>query len=428
MLEELGWDAEWAALAAGPGAPARVVRADGGQVLLAAAAGERRADAAGHTLVTGDWVTYTPDGAGTGAGATVLTRLPRRTELVRGAGGRAATRQVLAANVDLVLVLVSLAAPPSAARLDRLLAVAWDSGATPVVVLTKADLAAGTADAERDEVTEAAAGARVLLTSTVDGRGLAELRRLLRPGRTAALLGVSGAGKSSLLNALAGTELAATGDVGRTGKGRHTTTARELVVLPGLGLLLDTPGLRGVQLWEADGGLDAAFADLVELAERCRFRDCRHAGEPGCAIAAAVADGTVSARRVAGHAALRSEVDWLRERYGARLRGGRRRGRRRAVRPPGRRAWPAGAGGGVAAGPVRRPAAGRAAAPVEGAGPRGQVRPAGGGAPAEPARLTGSGRRPTTVKAATGPPPVWVTVPSGVTSSRTVSSPGWLGS
>jgi len=325
VLEELGWDAEWAALAAGPGAPARVVRADGGQVLLAAAAGERRADAAGHTLVTGDWVTYTPDGAGTGAGATVLTRLPRRTELVRGAGGRAATRQVLAANVDLVLVLVSLAAPPSAARLDRLLAVAWDSGATPVVVLTKADLAAGTADAERDEVTEAAAGARVLLTSTVDGRGLAELRRLLRPGRTAVLLGVSGAGKSSLLNALAGADIAVTGELGPTGKGRHTTTARELTVLPGRALLLDTPGLRGVQLWEADGGLDVAFADLVELAERCRFRDCRHAGEPGCAVAAAVEDGTVSARRVASHAALRREVGWLRERYDARLRAEQRR-------------------------------------------------------------------------------------------------------
>lgn len=336
MLDELGWDAEWESHRAGAGTPARVVRADGTSALLATATGETRVPASG--LVTGDWVLHTPDpaagpsgsrspdapGAPGSPGGTAV-RLPRRTELVRGAGGKAAARQVLAANVDLVLVLVSLAAAPRAGRLERLLAVAWDSGATPVVVLTKADLAAGTADAERDEVAGTAIGTPVLLTSTVDSRGLAELRALLRPGRTAALLGVSGAGKSSLLNALAGTAVAATGALGRTGKGRHTTTARELTVLPGLGLVLDTPGLRGVQLWEADGGLDAAFADLVELARRCRFRDCRHAGEPGCAIAAAVADGTVSARRVERHAALRKEVRWLRERYDARQRAEQRR-------------------------------------------------------------------------------------------------------
>jgi ribosome biogenesis GTPase len=330
VLDELGWDADWAALG-GTGEPARVVRAEGTRALLATATGEVTGPGAG--LVTGDWVRY---------GTAGVDRLPRRTELVRGAGGRAASRQVLAANVDLVLVVASLAAPPNAARLDRLLAVAWDSGAKPVVVLTKADLAAGTADAERDEVADTAVATPVLLASTVDGRGLAELRGMLRPGRTAVLLGVSGAGKSSLLNALAGREVAATAAVGRTGKGRHTTTARELTVLPGLGLLLDTPGLRGVQLWAADGGLDRAFADLVELAERCRFTDCRHAGEPGCAIAAAVADGTVSARRVASHAALRREVGWLRDRYDARQRAEQRRlwkQRSKAVRA-GRKASP----------------------------------------------------------------------------------------
>jgi ribosome biogenesis GTPase len=321
VLDELGWDAEWATLAAGrTGEPARVVRADGPAVGLATATGEARATGAG--LVTGDWALFLPGTDPAGPGTAL--RLPRRTELVRGAGGRAAARQVLAANADLVFVLVSLAGPPRAGRLARLLALAWDSGARPVVVLTKADLAPGTAAAERDEVAATAGPAPVLLASTVDGRGLAELRAMLQPGVTAALLGVSGAGKSSLRNELAGTQ-AATAPVGRTGKGRHTTTARELVVLPGGGLLLDTPGLRGVQLWAADEGLDVAFADLVELAGQCRFRDCAHAGEPGCAIAAAVAEGTVSARRVASHAALRHEVDWLRDRYDARRRAEQRR-------------------------------------------------------------------------------------------------------
>jgi ribosome biogenesis GTPase / thiamine phosphate phosphatase len=383
MLDELGWDAEWAALAVGrTGEPARVVRADGSRALVATATGEARVT--GAALVTGDWVlcspepsaeapapvpgpAYQPSGRGAAAqpscpdaaqgppGRGTVVRLPRRTELVRGAGGKAATRQVLAANVDLVFVLVSLAAPPSEGRLDRLLAVAWDSGARPVVVLTKADLAAGTAAAERDEVAETAMAAPVLLASTVDGRGLAELRGLLRPGVTAALLGVSGAGKSSLLNALAGTEVAEIGELGRTGKGRHTTTARELTLLPGGGLLLDTPGLRGVQLWAADGGLDMAFADIVELAGRCRFTDCRHAGEPGCAIAAAVADGTLSARRVASHASLRQEVGWLRDRYDARQRAEQRREWKqlsKAVRA-GRRASPRHGGPPRAPGPRR---------------------------------------------------------------------------
>jgi len=313
----LGWDGEWAAAtAARPGTrPARVVRSDPRRPLLATAGGDVLGTAT-TPLVTGDWVLLD--------GELVVARLPRRTELARGAAGRAAARQVLAANVDLVLVLVSLAAAPSPARLDRLLAVAWDSGAHPVVVLTKADLS-GTAESERDEVAETALAAPVLLTSTVDGRGLAELRGYLHPGRTAALLGVSGAGKSSLLNALAGAEVARVAPLGAAGKGRHTTTTRELIVLPGLGAVVDTPGLRGVRLWEAGGGLDTAFADVVALAGGCRFRDCRHAGEPGCAVAAAVAAGELSARRVAGHGRLEREAAWLRDRYDARLRAEQRR-------------------------------------------------------------------------------------------------------
>lgn len=336
MLDQLGWDKDWAELAGAYGdgsAPARVARAVAGRLLLADGSGTRRAAAPpGTDPVAGDWALTVGD--------EVVALLPRRTELVRGAGRRAAAAQVLAANVDTVLVVVSLATAPNVGRLARMLAVAWDSGAQPVVVLTKADLAA-TADSERDEVAETALSAPVVLTSTLDGRGLEELRGHLRPGRTAALLGVSGAGKSSLLNALAGEDLARVAAVGATGKGRHTTVARELRVLPGLGVVIDTPGLRGVQLWQSEEGLDRAFADIAELAGRCRFTDCRHDGEPGCAVAAAVEAGELSPRRVAAHARLEREVAWLRDRYGARLRAEQRRQWReiaRATRASPRRA------------------------------------------------------------------------------------------
>ena len=252
-------------------------------------------------------------------------------------------------------MLVSLAAAPSPARLDRLLAVAWDSGAQPVVVLTKADLSR-TAESERDEVAEAALAAPVLLTSTVDGRGLAELRGQLRPGRTAVLLGVSGAGKSSLLNALAGAEVARVGAVGAAGKGRHTTTARELTVLPGWRA---TPRAARRPALGDRRRRRSGLRDVVELA-----------GGAGSGTA-----GTPASRTA------RWPPRW----------------RPASCRPPGGRARPAGARGGLAAGPVRRAAAGRAAPPVEGAGPA--VR-SGRPGTAGPADHGEGGDRP---------PPVWVT-------------------
>jgi ribosome biogenesis GTPase len=170
-----------------------------------------------------------------------------------------------------------------------------------------------------------------VLTSTVDGRGLAQLRRHLAPGRTLALLGVSGAGKSSLVNALAGAEVSAVAPIRADGRGRHTSTARELVVLPGLGVLLDTPGLRGVQLWAADEGLDRTFADVAELAGQCRFTNCGHQTEPGCAVAAAVAAGQLSPRRLDSYLRLQRENAWLQRRYDARLRAEQRRRWRREV-------------------------------------------------------------------------------------------------
>lgn len=307
----------------GPGSvPGRIVRSDRGRATVATAAGPIRAALLHPDVTTGDWVLLDPSAGH--LGGTVRAVLPRRTALVRGGGRKDASGQVLAANVDVVLITVPLTSAPNAQQLDRLLALAWSSGARPVVALTKADLSR-TAATERDEVVELAPGAPVVLTSTVDGRGLAELRAELAPGRTLALLGVSGAGKSSLVNALAGADVAGVAPIRADGKGRHTTTARELVVLPGVGVLVDTPGLRGVQLWAADEGLDRAFTDVVELTRQCRFRDCQHRTEPGCAVLAAVADGRLAPRRLDSYLRLHRENDWLQRRYDARQRAEQRR-------------------------------------------------------------------------------------------------------
>ena len=345
-LAQLGWDADWEAAARRAVAadsdqsvdrpthparpvdlvPGRVIRADRGRALVQTRSGLVHAAVTDPDPGAGDWTTgdWTTGDWVLLAGPEVRAVLARRTAVVRGAGRRDARAQLLAANVDVVLVVVELATGPNLARLDRLLTVALDSGAQPVVVLTKADLAPD-ADSERDEVAEAAPGVPVLLTSVLDGRGLDELRGRLGPGRTVALLGASGVGKSSLVNALAGAELMPVGRLRVDGRGRHVTTARELVVLPGLGVLVDTPGLRGVQLWKSAVGLERTFADVEALAARCRFADCQHGAEPGCAVTAAVADGRLSARRLASYAQLQREMAWLQARYDARLRAEQRR-------------------------------------------------------------------------------------------------------
>ena len=326
-LADLGFDPGWAAAVATacgdlPGAAAdparfgRVVRVDRGHAMVHTGAGPVHVPCT-LDIVTGDWVLLAGDGA-------VAAVLPRRTTVVRGAGRKDARAQPLAANVDVVLVLAALSSPPNLRRLDRLLTVAWDSGAEPVVVLTKADLT-GTARSEAAEVAEHAPGVPVHAVSVVDGRGLDGLRAHLGPGRTVVLLGVSGTGKSSLVNALAGTHLARVGAIRDDGRGRHTTTSRELLVLPRFGILIDTPGLRGVQLWDAEEGLARTFADIEELAAGCRFGDCTHRTEPGCAVVRAVADGRLSALRLDSMRRLQRELAWLRGRYDARLRAERRR-------------------------------------------------------------------------------------------------------
>jgi ribosome biogenesis GTPase / thiamine phosphate phosphatase len=237
-----------------------------------------------------------------------VRRLPRRTALARKAAGRGVEAQVLAANLDTVFVVTSLNRDLNLRRVERYLSMVWESGARPVVLLTKADLRAEPAAAVA-EVEARAPGVPVHAVSVVAGSGLAALREHLRPGESAALIGSSGVGKSTLLNWLLGADRLAVGAIrADDDRGRHTTTARQLLVLPDGGVVIDTPGLREVQLWESESGLAQAFDDLAALAARCRFRDCRHGGEPGCAVAAAVAAGSLARERLENHRKLAAEM------------------------------------------------------------------------------------------------------------------------
>jgi ribosome biogenesis GTPase len=248
-LADLGWDDDWAAsLAASPNpsaTPGRVARVDLGACTVLTAAGSVRATIHhGQSVATGDWVILTTDDS-----VRVLDVLPRRTLFRRGAEGGETREQVVAANVDTVLLVNALDVRLSVRRIERYLALAWQSGAAPAVVLSKADTVTPEQLEKAVLATEAVAlGCPVHVVSATTGDGMAQLSRHLAPGRTTTLLGTSGAGKSTLVNLLAGAEVAATGEVRSDGKGRHTTTHRELIVLPGRGMLLDTPGMRAISL------------------------------------------------------------------------------------------------------------------------------------------------------------------------------------
>ncbi|MFE3627634.1 ribosome small subunit-dependent GTPase A [Streptomyces goshikiensis] len=320
-----GWEAEFAPYTAQGLVPGRVVRVDRGQCDVMTADGIVRADTAFVTphdplrvICTGDWAAV----EAAGNPRYVKTYLPRRTAFVRSTSSQRSEGQILAANVDHAIIAVSLAVELDLGRIERFLALAWESGAQPLVVLTKADLVPDPVTLAHlvQDVETTAPGVGVLTVSSHTGEGTDVLAAVVAGG-TSVLLGISGAGKSTLANALLGAdvmEVRATRDV--DGKGRHTTTTRNLLALPGGGVLIDTPGLRGVGLWDAEAGVGQVFSEIEEYAARCRFHDCAHEAEPGCAVLAAVGSGALPERRLESYRKLMRENQRIVAKTDARLR------------------------------------------------------------------------------------------------------------
>jgi ribosome biogenesis GTPase len=290
--------------------PARIVAEHRGGYLVRGERDERLAHARGklrdHEITggmpaVGDWVAVCD---APGGGAAIEAVLPRRTKISRKTPWLKAEEHTLVANVDTVFLVAGLDGDFNARRLERYLVTAWDSGADPVVVLTKLDV--GPDPELLAEAEEVAIGVPVLAVSSVTGEGLDEVRSLLAPARTFALLGSSGVGKSTLVNTLAGRPLMRTGELRKDGRGRHITRHRQLLVLPGGALLVDTPGLRELQLWEGD--VDGAFADIAALAAECRFNDCAHETEPDCAVRQALASGELDPERMRSYRKLEREL------------------------------------------------------------------------------------------------------------------------
>ena len=238
--------------------------------------------------------------------AIIHQLLPRRSLFVRKAAGTSKTEQVVAANIDTVFLCMSLNNDFNLRRLERYLAVAWESGADPVVVLTKADLCADLPQKQR-EVEAIAMGVTILTTSAMELEGYRQIMPYITEGRTVAFVGSSGVGKSTLINRLLGEERLATDGLRNDDKGHHTTTHRELLFLPGGAMVIDTPGMRELGMWDAASGVEQTFGDIEELAARCRFRNCSHASEPGCAVRAALESGHLDAGRWLSYQKLKNE-------------------------------------------------------------------------------------------------------------------------
>jgi len=318
-LGALGWNAELADNLEQGLEPGRVTAAHRGGFDVTTSHGNVRARLPGRLVydgtdvAVGDWVGV--------AGAAIQTVLPRRSAILRKAAGLTSQSQTLAANVDVAFVVSSLGPDLEPRRIERYLVTIWESGAVPEIVLTKADrlddpwaLAA--------EVEAVAVGVPVHVVSAVSGLGCDALRARLRPGTTAVLLGSSGVGKSTLVNRFAGRELMAVKETRvDDDEGRHTTTHRELIVLPGGGIVIDTPGLRELQLWDGGAGaVEAAFGDIEGLTRQCRFNDCSHDSEPDCAVKAALDSGELSHERHRSWVKLQRELRAIAIRTDARLR------------------------------------------------------------------------------------------------------------
>ncbi len=322
-LEALGWDSTWEAGFAPHAAaglePARVLiefnhlygsmTGEGECRLEHAGRIRHRAMARSELAAVGDWVAVRRSpGSRTG---TIEAVLPRRSRFSRKVAGELTEEQVVAANLDVVFLVMGLDGDYNLRRLERYLLMAYESGATPVVLLSKADLC-DDLDVKVAEVHDVAPGCPVHAVSIIDGRGLADVAAYLPAGKTGALLGSSGAGKSSIINALLGESRLRTAEVRESdSRGRHTTRHRQLIALPGRGLLIDTPGMRELQLWAVGDAAHDTFDDITQLASGCHFTDCRHRAEPKCAVVAAVADGRLPAARLDSFRALQVESEAL---------------------------------------------------------------------------------------------------------------------
>ena len=318
-LERYGWNADWASAFAPFAAeglePGRVIIQHRGAYVLAIDSGDRWAEMTGPMRnatrsaidrpAVGDWVAHDADASADRVKVSAI--LPRRSAFVRNAAGEVTTEQVVAANVDVALLISSLNQEFNPRRIERYLAVAWESGASPVIVLTKADLGSDIPAAVQ-AVDAVAAGVPIHVISSVTGQGIEALREVIRSSGTAAAVGSSGVGKSTLINRLLDEERMATSEIREDGRGRHTTTHRELIVLPGGGCIIDTPGMRVMQLWEADEGVAQTFDDVESLAAECKFRDCAHETEPGCAVQAAISAGTLPRERLDAYRKLQREL------------------------------------------------------------------------------------------------------------------------
>jgi ribosome biogenesis GTPase / thiamine phosphate phosphatase len=340
QLQELGWDESFADAfqphESNGLAPARVAVEHRSEYVVYADAAELRAELSGRLRFggdrpgVGDWVAIAP--RGDEGRATIHAVLPRRTAFVRKTAWAETKAQTVAANVDVVFIVCGLDLNFNLRRIERYLTLAWESGAQPVVLLTKADLC-DDVPARVLAVESIAIGVPVHAVSVRTGEGVDAVRAYLGAGRTGALLGSSGVGKSTLVNALVGEELLATREVREgDGRGRHTTSHRQLVRLPDAGLVLDTPGMRELRLWDADEGVGAAFSDIDALVGECRFSDCAHEHEPGCAVRAALRSGELDHDRWESWRKLQRELEHLRVRQDARLLSEARKERRRFAR------------------------------------------------------------------------------------------------